>query len=212
MRAVFFSAAVLASQISIAATPIDGWYSTLFGGYAYLPNNVTLTSGGNTWSQPTYHFGYDVGGSIGFKSNPMRYEGELTYVKANVDGFKVNNISQTGIDGYSDAFLAMANVYYDFPAFLPCIQPYLGVGVGYGIVEAMLKGQGPYAQTRFSGRNGVFAYQPIAGFAYNYSENFAITASYRYVATNRVDDLGKIFQSHLANVGLVFRFNSGTYK
>ena len=207
MRLAFVSAAILTASVSQAATPIDGWYSSIFGGYAYLSNNINNTQFGLARSHASYDAGYDVGGSLGFKSTPMRYEGELTYLNANLKKFNINNIQQTGVGGYNDDVLAMAKVYYDFPNLLMAIQPYVGVGIGYAWVQARLNSTGPSAITRFSGSNSVFAYQGTAGLTYNFAENYALTLDYRYIATKQANNLGKIVQAQLANLGVVYRFD-----
>jgi len=212
MRFIFASVALLVSTMSGAATPIDGWYSGIFGGYAYVPNNIHTNSYGVTRSNATYWSGYDAGGSIGFKSHPMRYEGELTYINANLKSFKINHISQTGVGGYNNAILAMANVYYDFPNQWTCLQPFLGLGIGYGWIHAKLNSQGPQQATQFSGSNVKFAYQGTGGLIYNFSENYAINIGYRYITTVHVNSLGKLFQAQLGNLGVVYRFDGSNYK
>ncbi len=213
MRLAVTSVALLAMSVAQAATPIDGWYMGVFGGYAYLPNNINITQLGLTRSNANYNAGYDVGGSIGFKSNPMRYEGELTYINANLNTFRINTIPQTGVGGYSDDFLAMANVYYDFPNLLMDIQPFLGVGIGYDWVQARLNSTGPSnGITQFTGSNSVFAYQGIAGLTYNFSESYALNLGYRYIATKHASNLGRIVQAQLANLGVVYRFDGRHYK
>lgn len=212
MRFACVSVALLASSVVCAETPIDGWYSTLFGGYAYVPNNINKTYLGVTRTNASYKAGFDAGGSLGFKSNPMRYEGELSFIQANLRKFNLDAVAQTGIRGYSEAALAMANVYYDFPNLLNAIQPFLGLGIGYAWVKAELKASGPLAVTQFSGSNSVFAYQGKAGLTYNFSENYALNIGYRYVATLRVTQLGKAFQASTANVGVIYRFNEARYK
>lgn len=212
MRTLLASATILAAQVVSAATPIDGWYGSVFGGYAYLPGNINSTWNGSTRTDATYHAGFDAGGSFGFKSNPLRYEGELTYVNANLSRFSINNVSQTGVHGYSEALLGMANVYYDFPECINAISPFVGVGIGYGWVSGRFTSQGPSGYTRYTGANSVFAYQPTVGLTFNFAENYALTAAYRYVGTDRVDDFGKVFQAHMANLGIVYRFNEVTYK
>jgi opacity protein-like surface antigen len=212
MRTLLASAALLAAQVVTAATPIDGWYGSVFGGYAYLPGNVYTTSNGLTRSDASYHAGFDAGGSFGFKSNPLRYEGEITYLHADLSQFRINNLQQTGVGGYSEGILGMANIYYDFPECIQSISPFVGVGIGYGWISGRLTSLGPLGSTRFTGANSVFAYQPTAGLTFNFAENYALTVAYRYVGTDRVDELGKVFQAHLANVGIVYRFNEANYK
>ncbi len=212
MRLAFVSVALLATSVANAAPPIDGWYSSLFGGYTYLPNNINNTLNGLTRSSATYQSGYNAGGSIGYKSNPMRYEGQLTYLSANLDKFKINHIEQKGVRGYSDAVLAFANAYYDFPNLVNALQPFVGIGIGYGWVQAKLNSTGPTVATQFTGSNTKFAYQATAGLTYNFSENYALNIGYRYVATVRADELSKSFQASLASLGVVYRFNEGNYK
>jgi len=212
MRIAFASAALLATQIVSAATPIPGWYSSVFGGYAYLPNNISNTQIGQVRTNASYNGGYDAGGSIGFKSEPMRYEGELTYIHAKLDRFNINNIPQTHVAGYGQAVLAMANIYYDFPDMVAAVQPFLGVGLGYAWVDSQLNSEGPFTRTQFSASSSAVAYQATAGLTFNYSENYAFNVGYRYVATTRIHDLGKVFQANLANVGVVYRFDEARYK
>lgn len=212
MRLALVSLALLATSVADAATPINGWYSSVFGGYAYVPNNISVTNSGLNRTNSGYQGGYDAGGSLGYKSNPMRYEGELTYLKANLQEFNVNGIPQTGVNGYSNAFLAMANVYYDFDNLVGSLQPYLGLGIGYGWVQAKLRSTGPVGNTQLTASNTEFAYQGIAGLTYNFSESYALSLSYRYIATTHADDFGKNFQANLANLGAVYRFDGTNYK
>ena len=213
MRFVIGFVASLAAGLASAATPIKGVYSSIFGGYTYLPNNVNHTNyAGLTVSNASYWSGFDAGGSLGYKSNPMRYEGELTYLQANVKKFNVNSSQQTGVTGYSNAIFAMANVYYDFPNWFDTLSPFLGGGIGYGWVSAHLNGTGPIGYTQFRGSNCRFSYQGTAGITYNFSENYALNIGYRYIATVNSNQLGKFFQANLASVGAVYRFDEGRYK
>ncbi len=212
MRFFLYPAALLLTNITNAAIPINGLYSTIFGGYAYLPNNIDINQSGNTFSNASYKPGFDVGGSLGFKSNPMRYEGELTYIKANLNHFDVRNFNQIGVGGYSNATLAMANVFYDFQNVIPAIQPFLGGGIGYAWVNSNLNSTGPIGIQQYSGSNSVFAYQASTGLTFNFSENYALNLGYRYIATTTPDQLGKYFQANLANLGAIYRFDAARYK
>ena len=218
MRIAFVTAALFATGIASGATPINGWYDSVFGGYAYVPNNINNTYASVKHSNALYQNGYDAGGSLGYKSTPMRYEGELTYLNASLKRFNSNNIRQVRVSGYSNAILAMANVFYDFPGLVAPIQPFLGAGIGYGWVNAKLKAAGPAPITRltgstqFTGANSVFAYQAAGGLTYNFSENYALNVGYRYVITTRAAELGKVFQANLANLGATYRFDGSSYK
>lgn len=215
MRIVFFSAALFASSLAIAATPIDGWYSSVFGGYTYIPDNVKKTYYGYGIDRASYGSGYNAGGRFGFQSNPMRYEAELTYIQAKAQKFSINERRQRHASGHNTAALAMGNVYYDFPEMVPCIAPYLGIGLGYGWVEADLRSRHDYrfyGPTHFKGSSSAFAYQGTAGITFNFSENYAFNLAYRYVGTDHIDHVGKVFQANLASIGVVYRFNEYNYK
>ena len=212
MRLTFFFLTLLASSLGQAATPIDGWYSSLFAGYAYIPNNIDLTTYGLQLSRASYDSGYDLGWNIGYKSTPMRYEGELTYLNADLNKFSVNGVSQYNANGYNHGFFGMGNAYYDFTNILNCLQPYLGLGIGYGWVNLNLDSSGPYGSLRYSGSNTVFAYQGTGGILYNFSENYALNLGYRYLATTNANQFGSLFQAQLASLGVVYRFNGNNYK
>lgn len=212
MKKMFFSLALLTSTLANAAPPIDGWYSSVFGGYAFLPNNLNITRHGHYFSDAHFHPGYDAGASFGFKSTPMRYEGEFTYITAEPRHYNVDGIPQNRVRGFTTAYLGMANVYYDFPAIIDPLSPFLGAGLGYGYLNGLFKSTSPAVVTRISAHDSVFAYQGIAGITFNFVENCALNIAYRYVGTSNIDDFGKQFQGHLVNVGAVYRFDYAQYK
>jgi opacity protein-like surface antigen len=199
------------SPVTHAATPIDGWYSSLFGGYMYLPNNVDTTHNAITYTNVGYQTGYNAGGNFGYKSNPMRYEAELTYFNANINYFSENNVRQNNAGNYNNGILGMANIYYDFPGFIaPSLEPFLGIGIGYAWLNVQLNNLSSGTDYRIT--SSAFAYQATAGVTYNFAENYAANISYRYLATPRVFDLGHMFQTNFANVGITYRFDDAKYK
>lgn len=213
MKKTLCTVALLVSGIASATTPIDGWYSSVFGGYANVPSNLSKTSGGLTRGHAQYESGYDAGGNFGFKSTPLRYEGEISYLNVELDHFKINAVKQTGIKGFNHSLLGMANIYFDFPAYVSnSIEPFLGLGIGYAYIDGLFKSTGPNSFTRYNATDNAFAYQATAGLTYNFAEAYALNIGYRYVATARVDDFGKMFQANLINVGAVYRFDGMLYK
>lgn len=212
MRTALLSAALLTSSAAFSAIPVDGWYASVFGGYSYLPDNVSTAKYGLFYSDASYTSGFNAGGRIGYKSSPLRYEAELSYIEADTRKFDVNFVPQNGVSGEAVATALMANVYYDFPEIVPAIEPYLGAGLGYAWVETTLKSSGPFGPNRFKDSNNVFAYQATAGLTYNFAENYSVDAGYRYFATQRVSAFNKTFQAHLASVGVTYRFDVANYK
>lgn len=212
MRIAFFSAAMMAAGLAAAAAPIDGWYANLFGGYTYVPDNVTTIYQGLLRNRASYNDGYNAGGRLGYKSNPLRYEAEVTYLHTGVSGFFVNRIKQGLVTGQFRSILGMANVYYDFPEMIPCIAPFLGLGLGYGWVQSELNSLRPLGRTYFKRSDNLFAYQGTAGVIYNFAENYSLDIAYRYLSTTRADNLGKVVQANLASVGVTYRFDESSYK
>lgn len=212
MRVVIGSVALFFAGFVQAATPIDGWYTSVFGGYTYLPNNIDAANSGFLRTDANYNSGYDVGGALGFKSNPMRYEAEITYLNATLSKFNLNGTPQTGVTGYNNGIFAMANVYYDFRARVEPLQPFLGAGIGYGWLNNHFNATGPSLTTRFHVTNSAFSYQGTAGIAYHFAENYSLSAAYRYLATDHISDLGASFQAHLASVSATYRFDGNNYK
>lgn len=212
MKKIILAASLLTTLSASAATPIDGWYTSAFGGYAYLPGNLDVVKQGIRYDKTNFQSGFDAGLNLGFKSNPMRYEGELSYLKANINNFNVNNALQFNPTGYSNAVLGLANVYYDFTGITESLQPFLGAGIGYAWVQDKLNGTGPFGPSHFDASNSAFAYQATGGLTYNFAENYALSLGYRYIGTTHVADLGQMFQAHLANLGAVYRFDGNNYK
>lgn len=212
MKKQYLFSLLLVSNLAVAAVPIEGWYAEIFGGFSYLPNNIDTTLNGLTWTRAHYVSGYNGGGRFGYKDTPMRYEAEVAYISADVNRFLVNQIYQTGVTGQSTATTAMVNAYYDFPEVIRTIQPFLGFGIGYAYANAHLFGSGPTSLTEFRGSNSVFAYQGTLGLAYNFVDNYSLDIEYRYIGTNNVSQLGKIFQANLAIAGVTYRFDGGLYK
>jgi opacity protein-like surface antigen len=203
---------LLMSVASLAATPIDGLYTSMFGGYVYIPGNISYNTGTGTLNSPSYQGGFDAGGSIGYKSNPMRYEGEVTYLKAEVNQFYLDDTLQTTPGGTNEAIFGMANIFYDIPNMNPLLQPYVGAGIGYGWVQARLSALGPSVTTSFSAQNSTFAYQAMAGVTFNFAENYAVSAGYRYLGTSNLSQFGEIFQVHMINAIATYRFDGNNYK
>lgn len=213
MKRCLLSLLILSSTSAFSATPINGWYAGAFGGYTNMPNNLNKLWVSLNRTDAHYDAGYHAGLRLGYKSTPLRYEGELTYLTANINAFKINGYPQYGVSGDTYTNLFMANVYYDFPDMLPCLNPFLGLGLGYAFVNTNLFSNGPFfGPTRLTGSNGVFAYQGTAGVNYDFSEFWSLNASYRYVSTERVEILGKAVQANLLSLGVVYRFDEALYK
>ena len=206
-----FLSTLLASMLLNAAVPIDGWYANLFGGYTYLPNNLSVSTSGYLLSNSSFHSGYNLGGRFGYKSNPFRYEGEFTYIHANVASFKINQVTQNNEGGDASVPMIMANIYYDFPELIQSIEPFLGFGIGYTWVDTEFTSAPPSPSIIYDNSNSAFTYQGTAGLTYNYAEHFSLDIAYRYLGTGKINYLGKIFQANLVTIGATYRFDGSRY-
>lgn len=212
MRIKLLSAALLVSGIASAVPPVDGWYTSFMGGFSYFPENVNIISSGGLRNNSAYIQGYNVGGRIGYQSNPIRYEGEYTYLHGNTDYFSVNNVLQTDVTGYTSGNLFMANIYFDTPEILPSVKPYFGAGIGYANIQTILNSAGPNGVTIFKATDNEFAYQGQAGLTFNFADYYSANLGYRYVATDTANNFGRIYQAHLVDAGVIYHFDRGNYK
>lgn len=212
MRITCFTAALLSSNLIFAATPVNGWYASAFGGYSYQLNNIVKHRDGVKYNGTNYNGGYNAGGRVGYQSNPLRYEFEYTYIHVNAINYTIDYIPRNGVEGDSWGNLMMANIYYDFPDMVPAISPFIGVGIGYAVLQTNLSSTGPIAADSFSASQNSFAYQATAGLTYNFSENYAVNLAYRYSATPQNNAYGRAYQVNMANLGVVYHFDTETYK
>lgn len=212
MKIKFISLAFFVSQLATAATPIDGFYGSVLGGFAYLPSNFNTSIPGVFIDGANYHIGYDVGGRIGYKYYPFRFEGEVTYVNGGLDNISVNSIPQTAFRGENTGTFLMGNFYYDFPDMLPAISPFIGVGLGFGYLSAFIESNDPLTSIAYNPNDSVFAYQGSAGLTYNFAENYAVSANYRYIRSTNAGSFGQPFEAHLAEFGVTYRFNESNYR
>jgi outer membrane autotransporter protein len=107
----------------------------------------------------------------------------------------------------------MANLYVDIPdVILPTIYPFIGVGIGYAnAVLTLNNNSGLLGAVSLRLNSSLFAYQGTAGLTFNFAENFALNASYRYLATNTSNLFGKAFQAQMGDVGVIYRFDMCNY-
>lgn len=212
MKSAFLTTALIVSNIAAAAPAIDGWYGSVFGGYTSLSTNIRLYYNDNITSEVSFKDGYNVGGRIGYQSNPLRYEFEYTYLNATPDYFKINSYRFRDIRGNTSINFAMVNLYYDFPEILLNLSPFVGAGIGYAYLQTDLKNSNPFGYSYFKLSDNEFAYQGTAGLTFNFSDSFAVNAAYRYTATTNSSNFGRAVQAQMGSAGVVYRFDNVRYK
>lgn len=181
---------------------LDGFYGSVFGGIGNTPkfgdtNLVELEYKSPSWQ---------AGGAIGYKSGPLRYEGEFLYQQAQLKNLRGQGLILPATSDTS-LFAGFANIIYDFDNFgaETGLVPYLGVGIGYGQINAKIT-VAPFGT--ISGKDNGFVYQGIAGLNYNFDDNTSLFLDYRYVASSEIKGLNERYQTHTLNLGITYRFDS----
>jgi len=194
-----------------SAMPIDGLYSTAFGGLSLVTPNIDVTYKNVYLNQSNYNSGFDAGAALGYKSAIWRYEVEVTYFDATINQIALDRVVDSTPQGYNDGVLGFLNILLDIPVSATnLIQPYIGAGIGYAWIQNDVTNTSNTLQ--FNPNNYALAYQGTAGLIYNFAENWSMSASYHFMSTTHINTLGSNFQTSLVNGGLTYRFDECEYK
>lgn len=199
----------LAVMLPAGAMAAEGFYIGAGGGLNWTRDADVnaLTLGAEADAE------YDMGGALalsaGYKS-AMGLRGELEFNwrwSNDLDKLNDVDVGALGISGDVKSMAFMGNVLYDIETGTG-FTPYIGVGAGVARVKMDLESSG----ASFEDSDWVFAYQGIAGVAYNFTDNLALTADYRYFATldPKFSDAGETieteYRNHTVMVGLRYTF------
>ncbi len=123
--------------------------------------------------------GYNAAFAVGAKFGSLRAEVEAVYRNNPNDKF-IGAGGPEGADGDLSMLTVFLNGYYEIDLF-GVVTPYAGVGVGYGTISLDLKQLD--GTLVVDDNDTVYSYQLMAGAAFNLTENFSLTAEYRYFDT-----------------------------
>lgn len=212
-------ALVLLPGAAAAQTGNSFYYGELRGGAAFLSDaDIDDRDGVLALTGIEVEIDSKVGwlaeGAIGYAdASGGRVEIAVGYRKNQFDEITIDpgGVSTTSdFDGDITALTTMFNAYYDFNAVAmgaggpigERLTPFVGVGVGAAFMSADLD------EIDESDDDTVFAWQLMAGLAYNFTPNMAATFSYAYFATSDPEFEGIEFDyaSHNVIVGLRFGF------
>ncbi len=201
-----------------------------------IPAGTVLPDGTAVGWTTEFDTGFALSGALGKRYGAFRGELEVAYQKNGVDthrdvaaagiplagedagvlitgspniGVTVGDLVADGQGDVSTTFV-MANVYYDFNAG-GRIKPFLGAGIGIGFADVDYS---PSAVPVIQDSATEFAYQGIAGFAYEVSPSIELLMAYRYRATSDVSVDASLFaadfeiesQFSVIEAGLRFNF------
>jgi outer membrane protein OmpA-like peptidoglycan-associated protein len=208
LKKALLAATVLSLPMVAQAQPVTGLYIAAGAGANWrqvnseraedLTREQLAAVGIGVGSKIRTNLGYVGVGSIGWGfGNGIRAEIEGNYRYNEVDRVSVFGRQAFSSSGRIHQYGVMANAFYDFNAFsamspVPGLVPYVGLGAGYvwsdwrrvgGTTDFGLGQRGAFA---VDDREGRFAYQAIAGVAYNLGAmmpGLSLTAEYRFMGT-----------------------------
>lgn len=194
----------------------DGAFTT--GAGTSIPAGTVLDDGTSVGWNTEFDTGYAVSAALGKRFNFFRGELEVAYQSNGVDthsgvtvadsialdgedaGVLITGSDNLGVtvgdlvadgQGDLDTIFVMANVYYDFGAG-GRFKPYVGAGAGVGFVDVDYS---PSATAIIQDDATAFAYQAMAGVAYEVGPATELFAGYRYRATTDVEVEATLFSA-----------------
>jgi outer membrane protein OmpA-like peptidoglycan-associated protein len=191
MKKVLQGATALAAiMIAGPAFATEGWYGKVDAGYGFdgsleTDRLTTPAFGGdlgldNDWME-------DVGIGYGF-SNGFRLEGEIAHRYNAIEG---GSTVQNG--GNTQVYTGMINALIDLNQG-GAVQPYFGVGVGIGRVDANAA-DGPANSKAvtafFDDSDTALAYQGLLGLGFKASEQLTFDVGYRYMMIPNLEFAGR---------------------
>ncbi|GJL96023.1 MAG: hypothetical protein DHS20C05_24280 [Hyphococcus sp.] len=216
----------------------DGVFSGDFttGEGISIPAGTVLPDGTPVGWRTEFDTGFAVSGALGKRYGAFRGELEVAYQKNGVEthqgvsaggiplasedagvlitgspniGVTVSDLVADGQGNLSTTFV-MVNAYYDFDA-AGRLKPFVGAGVGIGFVDVNYS---PSAVPIIQDDATEFAYQGVAGVAYEVSPSIDLLIAYRYRATSDVSVEASLFsadfevenRSSIVEAGLRFNF------
>ncbi|MDH3689380.1 MAG: outer membrane beta-barrel protein [Gammaproteobacteria bacterium] len=158
-------------------------------------------------SEVEFDTGIHLGGAYGHDFGEFRVEGEFGYRShefEEVTDLEINGMPQgdRDADGDIDAFIFLANGFYDFDTETKW-TPYVGGGIGFARLD--IKDLFVAGLVRGDDDDTVFAYQVAGGIAYKISEQMVVDLSYRFLATSEPDFGDLEYNSH--NLVAAIRFS-----
>lgn len=151
----------------------DGAYLELQVGPSFFADS-DLSNGGT--AELSFDTGFNVGGAAGARfMDIVRAELGLHYRNADTDEIRVPLLGSGSVSGDVGVFTAMANGYLDLDFWDVPVVPYVGAGIGAGVVFADFAG--------VDDEDSVFAYNVMGGVAYELTDHWVGRAGYRYLGT-----------------------------
>ncbi|KAA5610739.1 OmpA family protein [Rhodovastum atsumiense] len=225
MKRALLATTLIALPLAARAQPIEGLYVGGGAGANWLEQERIRSStvGGVSVRLPgdqrlNFDPGFAAVGSVGWGfGNGVRLELEGSYRRNGANKGSVPT-GVTALGGDQKTYGAMANVLFDMDIGSPYVFPYLGAGAGYQWLEQRSWQVAGGTQQSWSGTQGGFAYQAIAGTAFPvpWVVGLSATLEYRFLGVNGKQGysgpgglhvITSDQHNHSALVGLRYAFN-----
>lgn len=193
------------------------YYVSVFGGVAFAQAQDTTLSPGAFQYREKFKTGFVVGGALGVDGwlmDNLRTEVEVSYFSVKPKSYVSPIFASTALTGHLSSVNILANAWYDIDLDMG-ISPYLGGGVGVGIVSNRLVTLTGAGLTQSGSKVG-FAFQLGAGFKYDISESVGLDVGYRFrgvIGTKPTSRLAAFTISraddvyvHTVQAGISFKF------
>lgn len=180
MKKYWFGLFFLVTLLFSVQAQAETLYFAVQAGFSTQPTstNEDPSNPGNNFELNTQS-GINGALAVGVTFGMLRGEIEAVY-RYNPNDKTVDGGVQTGADGSLSTAHIFLNGYLEM-GILGLVTPYVGVGVGYGTVSLNLKDLN--GTVVVDDDDTVYSYQLMAGAAANLTENWSITAEYRYFDT-----------------------------
>jgi OmpA-OmpF porin, OOP family len=201
---------LLAAAATLAITPAANAYEGLYGaigaGLNYMQPDRDLSNDGAAGAGPfifdtssDYDKGIGVYTALGYDwGNSLRTELEFAYRNNDIRHIAPDPLGFSGwpegtVSGDMTSRSIMLNVLYDLDYLSGggVATPYFGGGVGFANINPNILGSNPAGAPTaplgiaYGDSKSLFAYQGIAGIAFDIAERLVLDVSYRYFATKK---------------------------
>ena len=215
----------LAGVMLPGAATADGtgkWYATAAVGMAFPGNGDGNST--DVYGKTEYEYDFDNGfgfsGGVGYDLSPLRVEGVLSWLKADLKSVTTKSIETPDPDPDSDledltntigtkvdekgdisALSVMGNVWWDIDTG-SAVTPFVGGGIG--MTQLTIRGEG-----ESSVDDWVFAWQIGAGMSYDLGNGTAAQLGYRFFNPGEADFDSLNYEPggmHIVEAGVRFSF------
>ena len=211
-------AAALALMLLPGAAAAQGVQGSMYGelrGGASFPDDADTDFGGGIDGDLSSDTGWLIEGAFGYAhESGLRGEIAAGYRYNDLDDFDTS-LGKVDFDGDIEAVTVMANLYYDFDlgayggarGAAANLVPFVGGGIGAAFLNAEIDEIGGIP-INDDEDDTVFAWQVVAGLAYNFTPNVAASVRYAYLATSdpEFDGVDSEYSGHNVLAGIRYSF------